>query len=1271
MCKKKKRILSLVLSLLMVLTIAPMPVSAAEMTEPEANEAAAPEDTVEASEQATEEPAAEPVAETTNGLQQPAAGDGTIGNPYQIANADNLYWFAAKVNGTEADGTQNAAVCAKLTDNITVNTSVLNTDGALSGDGSGFRAWTPIGNPSSVFSMYSGIFDGAGHTVKGLYLNTTDDYVGLFGCNRGTIQNVIVADSYFGGTDSVGGVCGLNNSGGSITSCNNSGSVSGAYYVGGVCGTNNGGSIMNCINSGSVSGTSNDVGGVCGSNDSGSIVNCTNSGSASTTSSRVSGVCGENFDTIQNCYYDKEKYTGGDNGVGIAGSDVLGSAEGKTPAEFASGEVTWLLNGSKNPAEGETLAWGQTLSGDKADAYPVLGGAVVYQVDKYESCIVSETSKSGYNNTNEPIFGPHTYGEPVWTWDDGKTSATAEFICTIDSSHMEKVDATVTEDKANHTKTATVSMGGTEYTDTITVATVLTGTGTKEDPYQIGTAEELMAFGDIVNGTNGATQNTAACAILTGDITVNTGVLNEDGTLNSNTTDFQVWTPIGNDTNPYSGTFDGGGHTIKGLYVDTTASYVGLVGYNKGTIHNVIVADSYFKGNEYVGGVSGINSETVMNCTNGGGVNGKTMVGGVSGSNLKTIMNCTNSGGVSGQGWIGGVSGNNGSSGTITSCANSGSVSGSGSSSTVGGVCGLTRKDSVITNCTNSGSVSSTYTAGGVCGENEGTITHGTNSGSVSNAKYAGGVCGYDRYQHITNCYYDNQKCTIGGIMKNDKKGSAEGKTPAAFASGEVTWLLNGQTATPADGETLAWYQNLGENGDPTPVLDSTHGVVYKNEHTNGDATYDNGITYIVAATAKTVDGADVSVNLEGLKVYTKGTKATVTAPVNSGYNFVGWYVKRNETPYYTGNALSTNRTYTFTAEQDIDLVAVYQALGTVELTLGGSYNYTINGTSKSDATTEAYTLGTTITLTTNGDKFAYWTNAAGMILSRKQEYTFTVTGKDTITAEFDSTTGGTIVNFISFYNQVMKRNQWSNAADITIAEAPTRYGYTFKCWSIDGTEYETEDALKEVIAAQIESKAEKLTVTPVYTKETASYTVTVIGGTGSGLYEVNAVASVTANAAEAGMKFANWTDLTGKIVSYNETYQFYVIGDTTLTANFVEEATVVEEKGTTEIVDIVKDTTNNKITFVSMSTVPVGCTILKAGVIATADSDVGTSGDGFNKDTAAIVRGNAWSGNAYRYSWTIKTTKTVYVRAYLEYKDNEGNQIVVYGSMTQDNINE
>ena len=126
---------------------------------------------------------------------------------YKISNADDLYEFAQIVNGTHPTIAQNTAANAILTADITVNKNVLTEDGALNGDGSNFKVWTPIGHSENE---YTGVFDGDGHTISGLYFNdSTVSRAGLFHTvDRGTIKNVGVVDSYLSGGGSIGGLVG-------------------------------------------------------------------------------------------------------------------------------------------------------------------------------------------------------------------------------------------------------------------------------------------------------------------------------------------------------------------------------------------------------------------------------------------------------------------------------------------------------------------------------------------------------------------------------------------------------------------------------------------------------------------------------------------------------------------------------------------------------------------------------------------------------------------------------------------------------------------------------------------------------------------------------------------------------------------------------------------------------------------------------------------------------------------------------------------------------
>lgn len=314
-------------------------------------------------------------------FEEPAKSD----EIYKIANYGNLLWFANEVNRGST------AINAELICDITANDNLIAANGSVTEAPE--YIWTPIGNATN---NYTGKFDGKGHTISGLYVkSTTDKYVGLFGFVRNAeISNVGVEDSYFDGAVYAGGICGRGVSI-TITNCYSTGEVrsSGSEsYVGGICGYILGipGSpvtITNCYNIGEVSGSGDYVGGVCGSSSS----NC----------------------VISNCYYL----------VGMpAGSNTAAQTDmfKCSISQFASGEVCYLLNGSRSEGTEENpLAWYQNISSDSRDTYPVLTGTgtnTVYQVKIL--CGGTVDAGNAYSNTNKDITVEHILPEsPVFNSD--------------------------------------------------------------------------------------------------------------------------------------------------------------------------------------------------------------------------------------------------------------------------------------------------------------------------------------------------------------------------------------------------------------------------------------------------------------------------------------------------------------------------------------------------------------------------------------------------------------------------------------------------------------------------------------------------------------------------------------------------------------------------------------------------------------------------------------------------------------------------------------
>ena len=228
--------------------------------------------------------------------EQPAVGDGSEVNPYQIANAAQLAWFRDWVNGTytPADGetaTKHETACARLTADIDMSTVCSESIGS----------WEPISR-QNLSIYWSGTFDGDGHTIANLYVNMSVDCAGMFGRpSDATIKNITFTQVCITGTSSYTGLIGLVSGGAVSGIIVNSGSITGDLDTGGIAGAANGNaSISQCVNRASVTGSYR-VGGICGycySNNSVQIELCANYGTVQGSSYGVGGIVGEQ----KNCH---------------------------------------------------------------------------------------------------------------------------------------------------------------------------------------------------------------------------------------------------------------------------------------------------------------------------------------------------------------------------------------------------------------------------------------------------------------------------------------------------------------------------------------------------------------------------------------------------------------------------------------------------------------------------------------------------------------------------------------------------------------------------------------------------------------------------------------------------------------------------------------------------------------------------------------------------------------------------------------------------------
>ena len=277
--------------------------------------------------------------------------------------------------------------------------------------------------------------------------------------------------------------------------------------------------------------------------------------------------------------------------------------------------------------------------------------------------------------------------------------------------------------------------------------------------------------------------------ILENDLILNAGTLNysKDGKLL--TSPSHRWTPIAKeDSDFFSGIFDGNGHTISGLYVDEDSYNAGLFG-NAGaaTIKNLTVVNGYVKGIQDVGGIVGrgaycadcVFSGAVVGALpySGGTLEISAQVGGIVGSGY-LCTGCVFYGTVVSKGaGTGGIMGNTlyASITGAEDCVSYGTVSGE---KYVGGVAGLGRAK----RCVNYGTVSGTWYVGGVVGEGSEGLEHCANYGAVSGTDDVGGVVGDGSAVNCYNTAAVKGKDNVGGIVGNVSKASSN-----CYTTGGVT----------------------------------------------------------------------------------------------------------------------------------------------------------------------------------------------------------------------------------------------------------------------------------------------------------------------------------------------------------------------------------------------------------------------------------------------------------------------------------------------------
>ena len=609
---------------------------------------------------------------------------------YLISSPDELMWFDKNAKMTDS---------AKLMADITINEDVSGSDAT-----SQKYKWTPIGTDSS---KYTGTFDGNGHTISGLYINSMAANTGMFGRigSSAVVKNLTLADSVIRSTKNYTGAITGYIDDASVTNCHtkNSVQVSAAVYTGGITGYQDDTSTLTrCSNAAEVTGANN-VGGISGYNwskSSASLTDSYNRGSVSG-SNLVGGICAQIYigGTVSDVYN-----LGTVQATGTAGTPTAGGITGV----FRWGTIKSAYNAGivKATAKGGVAGRLEASNSSRTvqnvfyfDEYEAVGnlngctiqnGTATAKTSDGLKALASEDLGDGFAADTNGINS----GYPVLAWQNG----------TVKSDDPEKDDNGWQGEAAKDAPQQ------------------------KDGVYQIGTPEELAWFAEKVKQ-----DSTDLKAVLTADLD-----------LNNN-----VWTGIGGQTadTGFAGTLDGAGHTIKNLYLKNGK---GLIPYNKGTVKNLTL-EGLLKGGDETAALTGINAGTLEDITSRVAVTGGNKVAGIAGNNTKdgVIKDCHNTGAVTGESYAAGIVAYN--EGSVTGCSNTAVIT---AGSTFAGGIAAANTNAVkseaanVSKSANSGHVIVSSSAerayaGGVVGWNNASVSSLYNTGNVvSRGGYVGGCLG-------------------------------------------------------------------------------------------------------------------------------------------------------------------------------------------------------------------------------------------------------------------------------------------------------------------------------------------------------------------------------------------------------------------------------------------------------------------------------------------------------------------------------------------------
>ncbi len=730
-----------------------------------------------------------------------AGGTGAADAPYQIENGAQLAFLAQQVNS----GVAYAGAFFVLTADILLNdtadwTAWGTTEAETSTIIAPANVWTSIGTQNETSELpFSGSFDGAGHTILGLFLSNEQSAQGLFGyCyadeEYAAIENLTIASSYVRGGANVGAIVGMLGGSHTVQNCHNDGTVFGTIGdVGGIVG-NAFGVLQGCTNSGAIFAEGDNAGGIAGEN-AATISNCKNLGALVSTSDNAGGVTGYAWDVLFDCT----------NSGAVQGNASVGGVAGSMQDSIMlncqnSGAISGVND--VGGLAGSVFAEGMAAVQNSANSGAISGsgtniGGIVGRLDTFLStvaatnCYNSGTVSGGFatggligrcdadNQSNAALCNSYNVGTVSGAGNscgglmgayENVLSAHCFYLAScIDGGTVFGTSLSEAELKQapSYIDWDFRDVWAIEATDAYPYpqfARTLSAYAEEASVWD-GSVAAAFAQGDGSEGAPYVITTAAALALLASDVHAGTTYegtffrLDADVVLNDCTAKYWVstatpWTPIGASTQSgFQGVFDGNGHTVFGVVAEG-ARNVGVFGWVQGgTIQNLTVADSYICAAHAAGGIAGLLEQgTITGCQNLASVNGGDGIGGVVGECTDSdVTRCSNAGTVYGCENVGGVVGNyaaNVCTKSIETCYNLGAV---GGVSTVGGIAGTfgtALGTATLKASFNKASVTAVASCvGGIVGVNRSyrgvsTIQNCYNVGAVSGYDQVGGVAG-------------------------------------------------------------------------------------------------------------------------------------------------------------------------------------------------------------------------------------------------------------------------------------------------------------------------------------------------------------------------------------------------------------------------------------------------------------------------------------------------------------------------------------------------